>query len=175
MKHKTQLLLELAQRAETYPDAVVVVIAEGHGAEWLRTNASKVKQGVLRILSFQSYERLSEALSAGDVLIALLDEGCGEFAVPSKTLTYLCVGRSLLIAAPPENLAARIVARSGAGLVVLPREGEFLAAAEALFHDAELRRSAGTYERNYAEKTIDIQHITSNFQVLFRNVVNRNS
>lgn len=170
MKHNPELLLELAQRFAQHPDVVIMVIAEGKGAEWLRSNSGQVKNGVLRVLPFQAYERLSEVLSAADVLIALLDEDCGEFAIPSKTLTYLCVGRPLLIAAPLGNLAAQIVVRSGAGFAVPPQAGDFLAAADELFRDAEACRASGVRARDYAERTFDIQRITSDFQALFENL-----
>jgi len=167
MKHKPELLLELARRIERHPDVVIVVIAEGKGADWLHKNVQSLRPGVIRLLPFQPYARLSEVMSSADVLIALLDEECGEFAVPSKTLTYLCAGRPILLAAPSGNLAAQIISRSGAGLAVPPQTREFLAAAETLLQDAEARQSYGAKAREYAERTFDIQSISSAFLNVF--------
>lgn len=170
MKHKPELLLELARRVEARPDVVIVVIAEGKGMEWLRSAAAQLRPGLVRLLPYQPYERLSEVLSSSDVLIALLDEGCGQFAVPSKTLSYVCAGRPILIAAPRENLAAQIVARSGAGLAVPPRAGDFLAAAELLLQDAKKRALCGSRAREYAEKTFDIDRISARFLAAFNTI-----
>jgi hypothetical protein len=84
LKHKPELLLELARRFESHEEIVTVVIAEGVGAEWLQQNQGRLRSGALRLLPFQPYVRLPEVLASSDVLITLLDEGCGSFAVPRK-------------------------------------------------------------------------------------------
>jgi putative colanic acid biosynthesis glycosyltransferase WcaI len=170
MKHKPELILELARRYESRQDVVIVVIAQGKGAEWLRANSNKRDASVLRFLPFQPYERLSEVLSSAHVLISLLDEDCGEFAVPSKTLTYLCAGRPILIASPLNNLAARIVMRAGAGVAVRPTVEEFLAGASSLMEDGETRRMCGVRARKYAEQTFNIERIKRDFLQVFESV-----
>lgn len=170
MKHKPELILELARRYQTRKDVVTVVIAEGKGAEWLRANSGEIDVAALRLLPFQPYERLSEVLSSADVLISLLDENCGEFAVPSKTLTYLCAGRSVLIASPLNNLAARVVLRAGAGVAVRPTAEEFLVGASLLMDDKERRQMCGIRARKYAEQTFDIEQIKKDFLEVFESL-----
>lgn len=170
MKHKPELLLELAQRFNDRSDVIIVAIAEGKGMGWLRSASAQLRPGLIRLLPFQPYERLSEVLSSADVLIALLDADCGQFAVPSKTLSYLCAGRPILIAAPRENLAAQIVSRSGAGLAVPPRAEDFMDAAELLLGDAKKRMACGMRAREYAENTFDIDRITARFLAVFRDI-----
>jgi colanic acid biosynthesis glycosyl transferase WcaI len=83
MKHKPELLLQLAQHFGDRSDVMTVVIAQGAGADWLRENKSKAPANSLMILPFQPYDRHAEILASSDVLITLLDSECGAFSVPS--------------------------------------------------------------------------------------------
>jgi glycosyltransferase involved in cell wall biosynthesis len=160
MKHNPALLLGLAER---FPDAEVVVISQGAGSEWLRERQDSVSN--LRLLPFQPFEDLPDVLGAADVLVAVLEPDAGVFSVPSKVLTYLCAGRPLLLAVPPENLAARIVAEHEAGLVAPPDDVDaFLAAAADLVADGERRARYGKNARAYAERHFDIEAIADRFE-----------
>lgn len=160
MKHNPALLLGLAER---FPDAEIVVISQGAGSDWLRDRQQEVRN--LRLLPFQPFEDLPDVLGAADVLVAVLEPDAGVFSVPSKVLTYLCAGRPILLAVPPENLAARIVAEHEAGLVAPPQDADtFLAAATSLASDAERREQLGRSARAYAERHFDIETITDRFE-----------
>jgi glycosyltransferase involved in cell wall biosynthesis len=160
MKHNPALLLGLAER---FPEANVVVISQGAGNEWLRERQHAVPN--LRLLPFQPFEDLPDVLGAADVLVAVLEPDAGVFSVPSKVLTYLCAGRPLLLAVPPENLAARIVAEHEAGLVAPPTDpAAFFAAAEALASNTARRSQLGTNARTYAKRHFEIEAITDRFE-----------
>ncbi len=166
-KHDPRLLLALARWARTR-GAQVVVVSEGPGADWLAAHARD--EPALRLLPYQPYERLPEVLAAGDVLVAVLEPEAGEFSVPSKVLAYLCAGRPLLVSVPAGNLAARIVERSGGGLVVPPGDAAaFLAAAQTLLDDPDLRQRLARSARAYAETAFDREAVATRFeQVLGR-------
>ena len=164
MKHRPELLLALAKRLEALGDARLMVTAGGAGADWLATHAREVSADVLTLLPFQPYERVPEVLGSADVLITLLDSEAGAFAVPSKTLSYLCAGRPQIVAAPAANEAARVVERAQAGLVVSPDDAAGLvAAAERLMADADLRAQCGIRARRYAEQHFAIEAIADRF------------
>lgn len=163
-KHRPELLLDLAKHFERRGDARLVVIAAGPGADWLRERAHEVKAEFLTLLPFQPYERLSEVMGSADVLITLLDSEAGTFAVPSKTLSYLCAGRAQIVAAPAANEAARVVEEAGAGLVVSPENSTgIIQAAERLLADTGLRALCGANARAYAEKHFSIDAIAARF------------
>ncbi len=166
-KHDPSLLLELARWAGGR-EALVVVVSEGPGADWLAGYAAA--EPALLLLPYQPYARLPEVLASADVLLALLEPDAGSFSVPSKVLTYLCAQRPLLVSVGRENLAARVVERSGAGLVVPPADAPSLvAAAEELLADPERRRELGRRARAYAEESFDLEPITARVeQVLER-------
>ena len=171
MKHDPGLLLDLAR---AHPDCAVAVVSEGLGADWLRARAAEAPNLVL--LPFQPFARLGEVLASADILVAVLEPDAGIFSVPSKVLTYLCAGRPLLLAIPPENLAARIVARAGAGLAAAPVDrAAFLAAAATLAGDAKMRAEMGAKALDYAAKTFDIAAIAARFEAILDSAAgNRN-
>ena len=111
-----------------------------------------------KLLPLQPAEDYTDVLATADVLVALIEADAGMFAVPSKVPSYMCAGRAILLAAPKENLAARIVARAGAGVVVDPSdEAGFVAAARRLRDDPQLRAEFGANGRAYAERMFDMR------------------
>lgn len=164
MKHNPGLLLELAKRFQNVPDVRVLVVSEGIGAEWLKKEAAG-KMDNLIILPYQPFSDLPDVLATGNVLVGILEPDAGVFSVPSKTLSYLCAGRPLLLSIPPENLAARITRDEGAGLTVSPSDIEgFVAAATELHADETRGGEMGKNARAYAEKTFAIGPIAANFE-----------
>ncbi len=163
LKHNPKLLLNLAHRI---PHEIVVV-SQGAGIEWLREQKATENVKNLRLLPFQPFEALPEVLGAADVLVAILTPDAGVFSVPSKVLTYLCAARPLLLAVPPQNLAARIVTEHEAGLVVPPHANRaFLEAGAQLAADAALRARLGANARAYAEAHFAIEPIADRFEAV---------
>lgn len=162
-KHNLALLLQLARRCA--PGELLVVAAQGAGIPRLLAAKSKHQIDALKLLPLQPSHHLSDLLAAADVLVATLERDAGRFAVPSKVLSYLCAGRPVLLAAPRENLASRIVQRANAGIVVETHdESGFLAAADLLRSNKSLRAEFGSNARAYAERTFDIAAITQKFE-----------
>jgi colanic acid biosynthesis glycosyl transferase WcaI len=168
LKHNPKLLLEAARQLQGRADVAFVVIAEGAGANWLRQELAAAPLPNLKLLPFQPYERLAEILSSAEILTAVLEPDAGVFCVPSKVLSYLCIGRPIVLAAPPENLASRTVLRAGAGRVVGPETGAgFVAAlAQLLDRPGEAQR-CGRAARAYAEATFALDAIASRFEQIW--------
>jgi glycosyltransferase involved in cell wall biosynthesis len=103
-------------------------------------------------------------MAAADVLITLLDSDAGKFAVPSKTLAYLCAERPILMAAPHENQAAKVIQTARAGLVVSPDSPwSFVAASRKLMENEDERTGHAMQARAYAETHFDIVRIADRF------------
>ena len=129
----------------------MVVISEGLGADWLREKKAELDVDNLLLLPFQPFAEMPDVLASSDVLIAILERDAGVFSVPSKVLTYLCAGKPILAAIPPQNLMARIIAKADAGIVEAPDAHSALVGAGVRFlRDPELRRRAGANGRRYA-------------------------
>jgi colanic acid biosynthesis glycosyl transferase WcaI len=174
LKHNPHFLSALAN---AFGDSANVVVAgQGLGFDALKETVAKERLTSVKMLPLQPFERLSELLSSADILVSVVESDAGMFSVPSKVQSYLCAGRPVLLAAPPENLAARIVARENAGLVMHPDDLDgFIAAAKKLAGDAELRRSLGENGRRYAERAYDILRTTDRFEQVFEAALRRAS
>lgn len=168
LKHNPELLLHLAEHFRDNPQVQIVVVSEGLGAEWLSERIESKSLSNLTLLDFQPFAEMPQVLGAADVLIAILEPDAGVYSAPSKVLTYLCARRPLLLAVPPENLSARIVAENDAGWVVPPTDQDaFIAAAERLRVDERLRASMALNARAYAERAFDIVCIADQFEATF--------
>lgn len=168
MKHNPDLLLQLALQSRANPDARVVVVSEGIGADWLRGRVAEHGLTNLLLLPYQPFKVLPQVLATGDVLVAVLEEDAGVFSVPSKVLTYLCAARPLLLAVPAVNLAARIIEEEKAGFTVPPSgTAEFLAGAARLMQEPETRAQMAARARTYAEANFTIGTIADRFERLF--------
>ena len=164
MKHNPELLLSLAQQLESDPEARVVVVSEGAGADWLRAHNPPAN---LMLLPFQAFEDLPDVHGAADVLAAILEPDAGVYSVPSKVLSYLCAARPVLLAVPPQNLAAQIVMREQAGIVVPPTApSAFGIEGRRLLADEPLREAMAARARAYAERTFDIDAIADQFEAI---------
>lgn len=164
MKHDPAALNHLAARL----DADIGVVAAGSGVEELATGSN------LRCFRLQPFERFPDVLGTADVLVATIESDAGAFSVPSKILSYLCAGRPIVLAAPKENLAARILDETGAGTVVPPGHHEaFACAVQAYLHDDVAARMAGLAGRAYAEANFPVDHIADRFEQVFGRCVSR--
>lgn len=167
MKHNPGLLLELARHYAGEPDVRIVVVSEGIGSDWLREQSAKENLTNLLLLPYQPFPDLPSVMAAGDVLTAILEPDAGEFSVPSKTLSYLCAERPLLLAMPEGNLASRITERNQAGVVVPPHDiSAFVKAAVSLKDSPEKRGEFARNARAYAERTFPIARTAQAFEDL---------
>ena len=166
LKHDPSLLVQLARGViDAGQDVRLVVVNQGPAEELLRSEAARL--GVpLTLLPFQPYERLSQVLSSGDVLVVLLEHDAGAFSVPSKTLSYLCAGRPVLGMMPAENLAADLIERAQ-GCVVAPQPqglAEAVSWARRVLGDPELRDEIGFASRQLAEAEFALDGIADRFE-----------
>lgn len=173
LKHNPEILLRLAEALDGRPEARLVVVSEGLGADWLR--ARQAGYANLLLLPYQPFERLPAVLASADVLLGILEPDAAAFSVPSKVLTYLCAGRPILAAMPADNLAARLLARSGAGIVVPAGDARaFIAAGLQLADDAPHRAALAKNGLDYAAKTFDIRGIGDRFEAILARAARRN-
>lgn len=172
LKHDPHQLLDLALSLRGDPNAHLVVVSEGPYADWLASQCAQLGLGNVRVLPFQSFEDFPNVLGTADVTVAILEPDAGVFSVPSKILSYLCGGRAIVLSAPTENLAARIVRGCNAGRVVDAGDRAALVHAVRLYMDnPPLRTEAGRNARRHAEATFDIDMVATRFEGVFRDLL----
>jgi colanic acid biosynthesis glycosyl transferase WcaI len=166
LKHNPELLVQLARKViDSGTPVQLVIVNEGPCEQVLRDEAARLDVP-LTLLPFQPYDRLSEVLGSGDILVVLLEQDAGAFSVPSKTLSYLCAGRPILGLMPVENLASGLV--SAAGGAVLPAEAASLDAAAQwtgeLLADPGRRDVLGASARVLAEQEFALDACADQFE-----------
>jgi glycosyltransferase involved in cell wall biosynthesis len=169
LKHDPRLLVEIARRMRDVPAVRVVAVAQGLNVAELQRLKDDEGLDNIQLLPLQPFDILPQVLGSGDVLVSVIEEDAGQFSVPSKVQSYLCAGRPILLSAPTLNLAATVLVREHAGVVVSPGQLEaFADAAAALQSDEVIRRGMGERGRAYAERAYDISAITDRFEAVFQ-------
>jgi glycosyltransferase involved in cell wall biosynthesis len=168
LKHNPELLVRLARQVIDAGRPVQLdVVNQGPAEQVLRDEATRLDVPLL-LLPFQPYERLSEVLGSGDVLVVLLEQDAGAFSVPSKTLSYLCAGRPVLGLMPAENLAAVLVSKVD-GCVLPPDDTSLPAAAawvDEVLADDERKAALGKASRALAEQEFELAGCADRFEAL---------
>lgn len=172
LKHNPELIASLADA--TSGRGSVILVSAGTGTDQLMARSDDLP-GLL-LLPLQPFEVFADVLGSADVLLAVIEREAGAFSVPSKILSYMCAGRPIVLAAPKDNLAARIIVESGAGTVVEPEDADgFVAAALHFGRDAAAAATAGLAARRYAEDNFVITDIADKFEAVFTKVANSGS
>ena len=160
-KHNPHLLIDLARGL----DGHVHVFSEGPAADTLRRLAAERGIDNLHVAGWVPFENLSAMLSGADVFAAMIDADAGAYSVPSKVLTYLCIGRPIIGLIPKGNLARNIIVEQKAGIVADPDDlAGLMPEAQALLADRDMRAAMGRNARAYAERAFDIEAIATRFE-----------
>ncbi|MGG7646250.1 glycosyltransferase [Rhodovulum sp. YNF3179] len=165
LKHDPAPLAALARALELRDAGHLVVAASGTGVACLE----RIRCARLHLLPLQPARDFPTMLGAADVLLAMIGPEAADCAVPSKLLSYLCAGRPVVLAAPPDSPAARIVDSAGAGCVVPQGDTRgFTEAALGLARHPAAARRAGASGRAWAERHFAIGPVADSFEAVFR-------
>ena len=170
LKHDLSIFIALAEAFRPMPDVLILVVSEGLGADWLKTQKGLYNLTNLQIMPFQDYADFPNLLASADILLAVLNEKAGDYSVPSKVLSYFCAGRPVLLSAPMNNEAVRNIQNDQTGLATAPQNtDEFCQLALLLYQNPQLRQRLGKNARLYAERNFAIEDITKNFWQILQN------
>jgi glycosyltransferase involved in cell wall biosynthesis len=135
-------IIRAAARLQHIPDIQIALVGTGQLDRELRQLAADIGAKNVHFTGRVDQTLMPEIYSLADVLLIHLNES--EYlraTIPSKTQTYLAMGRPIVIAASGDS--ADVVAESGAGLVVPPRDEEALARAMLdMYNRASAEREA---------------------------------
>ena len=104
-----------------------VFVGDGALREQIRTSANGC--GSVRFLPFRPPEEVGYVLAAGDLHLISIRSGLEGVVVPSKLYPILAAGRPVLALASEQSDAARVVRRTGCGVVADPEDPRSVAAA----------------------------------------------
>ena len=168
LKHNPEIILNAAKEN---PSVEIVVVGFGVGYDQLLKKNDNPENLIL--IPIQPFERYSEVLGSSDFCIAIIEEEAGRFSTPSKTLSYLCAGKPILISAPKDNLASTIISENGCGLVSEPSDELGIADGikKLLSHNNIEEMSFNS--RTYAENYFIISEITNKFLNIFKGITKK--
>jgi glycosyltransferase involved in cell wall biosynthesis len=152
----------LLKAAELLRNENTGLVFVGDGANRAAMQSSINGSRNVRFLPFRPASEIPHVMVAGDLHVITVKRGLEGVVVPSKLYSTLAAGRPMLVVAPPECDAARIVRESGCGVTADPDDPVAVAAAIRELRDdpnrlAEMgrraRETAGKYARvNELEK-----------------------
>jgi glycosyltransferase involved in cell wall biosynthesis len=156
IKHQPNIFLDLADSiAFKKINGKIIIISEGRGREYLE-KSSNLRSNI-ELKNFQSLNELNKLFHQSTVLLAILESDASKFSVPSKIMSYLCVGKPIVASIDLENPAAQIILQSGSGVVVSPKEDseKFVSAVIEVISDPLLAESMGNSGKKYAINNFD--------------------
>jgi colanic acid biosynthesis glycosyl transferase WcaI len=104
-----------------------VFIGDGANRAALETAARDLPN--VKFAPFRPVAQIAQVMMAGDLHIVTVKRGLEGVVVPSKLYSILAAGRPVLVVAPAESDAARIVVESGCGVAADPDDPAAVAAA----------------------------------------------
>jgi len=149
------VVIEAAGRLRDNPEILFVLIGDGAEKAKLMEKVETERLSNVLFIPFQPVKEIPKFLSAADVLLAHLAPAPHRLGtIPAKVLSYMSMGKPLIVAAKGET--ADLVKNSGSGLVVEPKNPEQMAKAIiSLYQNRELREVMGTKGRKYAVSHFD--------------------
>jgi glycosyltransferase involved in cell wall biosynthesis len=119
----------LLKAAEILNNENTGLVFVGDGANRATMQSSINGSKNVRFLPFRPAAEIPYVMAAGDLHIITVKRGLEGVVVPSKLYSTLAAGRPILVVAPAECDAARIVRESGCGVVADPDDPQAVAAA----------------------------------------------
>jgi len=172
---KKQGLINVVHAAELSRDSTDLVwMLVGQGEERAAIEQEIMRRGLknIKMLPLQPADRLAEMYSAADVLLLNQKSGTGDSVIPSKLLTYMAAGRSIVAATSEGSEAAKLIRGADCGLVVPPEDPKSLVqAAASLRQDIDVRTKLGENGRIFVNQKFTKQKVLHDYERLFDQVV----
>lgn len=139
------MLLDVAEDLEDYPDIQFVIIGDGAYKKNVEKNIIDRNLGNVKLLPFQPYEDISHVFSLGDIGLIISKPGVGDNSVPSKTWSIMSASRPVL-ASFDENELKDIIKNNDCGVFV--PAGDKLALKDAILSLYKDKDRCVEYGRN---------------------------
>ena len=143
----------LLKAAEILRNENTGMVFVGDGANRAAMQSSVNGSPNVRFLPFRPANEIPHVMAAGDLHVITVKRGLEGVVVPSKLYSILAAGRPVLVVAPLECDAARIVRESGCGITADPDDPVAVASAiRELRNDPARLADMGRRSRETAEK-----------------------
>ena len=162
MKHNPELIIQIAKENK---DIGIIVIGVGSGFENLK-NKQHLPNNIY-LFPIQPFDKIDEILNSADICLGILNDDASSFSVPSKILNYLCAGKPIILSAPKDNLASKIITDSNSGKVFDTNNiQEINSYINYLKNNPEISQKIPINSRKYAVDNFNIEKISKKFKIL---------
>ena len=152
-------ILEAARILRERSDIIFLFIGDGAKSGEITGFIRKHHLSNILILPYQSREKLSHSLTAGDAAFVTLADGLAGLSVPSKTYAMLAAGKPLLFIGDIKSEAASLVKENSCGVAIPAGESATLARViKQLFLQRDRIEEMGRAARVLFEKRFDRRH-----------------
>ncbi len=159
-KQGLETLIDAAEQLAAEQDVLFLLVGEGSEKAQLERHAADRQLLNVRFLPLQAIDTVPWMLAAADAVALVQRAEVLDAVVPSKLLTYMAAGRSVIVSANPASAAATTVAQVKCGIAVPPGDDEALAG--AIYHlkqnpsdsSAMGQRGRTHAEDNYAREVV---------------------
>lgn len=158
------------------PRAQFVFVGGGIAVQALQNLVQKLQLTNVQFLKRRPMSEIGQVLACADVLLVhLKDDPLFEITIPSKTQTYLAVGKPILMAVRGD--AARLVKESQGGVCCEPENVNSLV--EAIQHLMRLQKSEleqmGIQGQKYYQEVLSLSIGVKHFEKIFASVLYQNT
>jgi colanic acid biosynthesis glycosyl transferase WcaI len=167
-KQNLMNIVRAAELSENIEDLVWLLVGQGEERSALEEAIHRRKLKNIRLLPLQPAEGLAQMYSAADLLLVNQKAAIGDSVIPSKLLTYMAAGRTVLAAVSDKSETARYVERAECGLIVHPEDPKALVEAVlSLRRDPARLEKLGANGRAYVQRHFAKEKVLHEYDLLF--------
>lgn len=169
-----ETLLDAAALVKRHQPILFLIVGEGVARPALEQKAVALGLGNVRFLPFQPRESLPWLRASSDLQVSLYRPGAARYSMPSKIYEIMASGRPLLASADSGSDLWNLVAATGCGICVEPRDAARLAEAVlTLYRDPARRGEMAARGLGAARASYSKQVVVAQYDELLRRVAAR--
>jgi colanic acid biosynthesis glycosyl transferase WcaI len=116
------VVLGAAELSREYLDIAYLLVGDGAMRSQLEASAKARKLSNVRFLPVQSQQQFSQLLAAADVALITQQRSVANILFPSKAVSLMAAGCPIVASVNKQSEVARVVHKSGAGIVIEPED-----------------------------------------------------
>lgn len=165
------LMLDIAKRLRQWQGVSVLLVGDGSQSQVVKTRLAQGDLPNVKLIDWMPHELMPEVWAASYLTYwAMRDEPLYHGTIPAKLYEALASG--VPVAAAMSGEGAAFVARSQAGIVVSPGDGDALYdAIKQLLDDPAKRDDISRAARAYAEQHLDPANVASAYEAVLEGVL----
>jgi colanic acid biosynthesis glycosyl transferase WcaI len=169
-----EVLVEVADLLRQHRSTLILCVGDGVRKQGMLEKARVLGLDNIRFLPFQPRERVVEVQQSADVMLLTMQVQSSDTSVPSKLVSYMAAGRPVICAANSTTTVARIVAESGAGVVLPPQDAYAIARAilDLTGRAADVEQM-GRRARAYFEENMTFDRAHAHVSAMLREIAER--